>query len=77
VNYGSGFLDVNGPQHLPPHTSADVSLGKAFGERWSAGFSALNLTNSRYLLGRESAFAGTHYNNPREFIGQVRYRFHF
>jgi hypothetical protein len=77
VNYGSGFLKYNGPEHLPPHTTADFALGKSIGERWSVGFTALNISNSRYLLGLESAFAGTHFNEPRQFIGQLRYRFHF
>jgi hypothetical protein len=77
VNFGSGFLDGDGPQHLPSHTSADIALGKSLGDRLAITFSALNVTNSRYLFGRDSSFAGTHYNEPRQFIGSVRYRFHF
>ncbi len=77
VNFGSGFLDLNGPQHLPEHTTADISLGKSWRESWTFAFTALNMTNTRYLLGRDSAFAGTHYNDPREFIGRVTYRFHY
>jgi hypothetical protein len=38
---------------------------------------ALNIANTRYLLGHDSAFAGTHFNNPREITAQIRYRFHF
>ena len=52
-------------------------MGKDFGTRWSFTFTALNIADARYLLGRDSAFAGTHYNDPRQFIGQMRYRFHF
>jgi outer membrane receptor protein involved in Fe transport len=77
INYGSGFLDLNGPQHLPPHTTADFSIGKGWHEDWTFGFTVLNIANSRYLLGRDSAFAGTHYNDPREVMGQVSYRFHY
>ena len=77
VNFGSGFLDGDGPQHLPNHTSADIALGKSFGDHLSVTVSALNVTNSRYLFGRASSFAGTHYNEPRQFIGSVRYRFRF
>ncbi|MBZ5674758.1 MAG: TonB-dependent receptor [Acidobacteriia bacterium] len=77
INYGSGFLDLNGPQHLPPHTTADFSLGKSWREDWTFGFTVLNIANSRYLLGRDSAFAGTHYNDPRQVMGQVTYRFHY
>jgi outer membrane receptor protein involved in Fe transport len=76
VNYGSGFLDVNGPEHLPPHTTGDFSIGKTIGQ-WNMNFTALNVSNSRYLLGRDSAFAGTHFNDPRQFMVQVKYRFHF
>ncbi|HVZ61916.1 MAG TPA: TonB-dependent receptor, partial [Terriglobales bacterium] len=74
---GSGFLDGNGPTHLPKHASLDISLGKSIGESVTVGFSALNVSNARFLLGRESAFAGTHYNDPRQIIGQLRYHFHF
>jgi hypothetical protein len=77
LSFGSGFLDGDGPQHLPSHSAVDFALGKSFGDRLSVTFSALNVTNSRYLFGRDSSFAGTHYNEPRQFIGSVRYRFHF
>jgi outer membrane receptor protein involved in Fe transport len=73
---GSGFLDGDGPQHLPAHTSLDIAVGKSLRENLSATFSALNITNNRYLLGRASSFAGTHYNDPRQFTVQFRYRFH-
>jgi hypothetical protein len=73
---GSGFLDGNGPTHLPSHATLDLAIGRSFGEHLSATFTALNVTGSRFLLGRDNAFAGTHYNDPRQFIGQIRYRFH-
>jgi outer membrane receptor protein involved in Fe transport len=72
---GSGFLDADGPQHLPKHASLDVSFGKPIGESLSINVAALNVTNTRYLLGRASSFAGTHYNDPRQFTVQLRYRF--
>jgi hypothetical protein len=80
VVYGSGFVDGDGlvvPSHLPSHYSLDISAGKSFGERLSVTFSMLNSTNGRFLLGRDSSFAGTHYNNPREIMGSVHYHFHF
>lgn len=77
VNYGSGFLDGDGPAHLPPHTTVDLSLGKSFGENWSARFTATNLGNNHYLLDNSNTFGGTHYVNPREFAFQLKYRFHF
>jgi len=53
-----------------------LSIGKLIGENLSISVAALNLTNTRYLLGRASSFAGTHYNDPRQFTVQLRYRFH-
>jgi hypothetical protein len=77
LNYGSGFLEREGPQHLPPHTTFDLSLGKSFGERWSIRLTGLNLSSHRYLLDNSNTFGGTHYVNPREISLQLKYRFHF
>lgn len=75
--YGSGFLNGNGPAHLPSYRTVDLSLGKAFGESWSAKVSALNLTNKRYFIDLSNTFGGSHFANPREISLQVRYRFHY
>ncbi len=75
VVYGSGVLKADGPDHLPQHTTADASLGKSVGERMELTFTVLNVSNSRYPFSVNNSFAGTHLNNPREIIGQVRYRF--
>ena len=77
VVHGSGFLKIDGPAHLPQHVTGDFEVGKSIRERWSAQLTVLNLSNSRYLLGLDSSFGGTHYNDPREIIASVRYRFHF
>jgi outer membrane receptor protein involved in Fe transport len=77
VNYGSGFLNGDGPAHLPQHATLDLSLGKSLGERWSVSFSALNVTGSEFMLDNSNTFGGTHWNEPRQFTGQMRYRFHF
>jgi outer membrane receptor protein involved in Fe transport len=77
LNYGSGFLDGEGPQHLPPHTTFDLSLGKSFGENWNVRVTGLNLANHHYLLDNSNTFGGTHFYNPREISVQVKYRFHF
>jgi len=69
VNYGSGFLNGDGPDHLPPHTTLSIALGKSFGGKLSLQFSALNLGNSHFLLDNSNTFGGTHFNNPRQFIG--------
>jgi len=77
VEFGSGFVNGNGPAHLPPHTTADLSLGRDFGENWSFSVNATNLLNSRYLLDTSNTFGGTHYVNPRQIALEVRYRFHY
>ncbi|HWX94394.1 MAG TPA: TonB-dependent receptor [Terriglobales bacterium] len=77
VNYGSGFLDGDGPGHLPSHTTVDLSLGKSFGENWSLRLSALNVGNNHYVLDNSNTFGGSHFTNPRELAFQVKYRFHF
>jgi len=77
LNYGSGFLDGDGPAHLPSHTTFDLSLGRSFGENVSVQASAINISNSRYLLDNSNTFGGTHFNEPRQFIVQLRYRFHY
>jgi outer membrane cobalamin receptor len=77
ATYGSGFVDGEGPEHLPSHQSFDLSLGKSFGENWDVRLTGLNLSNHRYLLDNSNTFGGTHYVNPREISVQVKYRFHF
>src|SRR5262245_44576123 len=59
---GSGFLDAAGRQPVHAQGMLDIAFGKSVGENLSATVSALNITNSRFLLGRESSFGGTHYN---------------
>ena len=77
VNYGSGFVDGDGPVHLPSHTTYDLSLGKAFGESWSVRLTGTNLGNHHYLLDNSNTFGGTHFANPREISVQVKYRFRY
>ncbi len=75
--FGSGFLNGDGPAHLPPHSTFDLSLGKSFGESWSFSLNAVNVANTRYLLDTSNTFGGTHYINPRQIYAELRYRFHF
>jgi hypothetical protein len=75
--YGSGFLNGDGPQHLPDHTEFSLSIGKSFGERFSVNFTAQNIADSRYQLDNSNTFGGTHWNYPRQISGGIRYRFHF
>jgi len=84
VYYGSGFS--NGYQappspysaaYLPSHTTADLSLGKDFGRRYTLSLNALNVGNTRVLLDNSLTFGGFHYNDPRQLYAELRYRFKF
>jgi outer membrane receptor protein involved in Fe transport len=78
--YASGFSngDPTIPgDHLQPHTTFDLMLGKSFGENVSVSLQAMNIANRRVLLDNSFTFGGTHYLNPRELVVQFRYRFHY
>ena len=77
VYYGSGFTDAGGPAHLPGHTTVNLSLGKSFGQKVSLAVTALNVANSHLLIDNSLTFGGTHFNNPREVYGELRYHFHY
>jgi outer membrane receptor protein involved in Fe transport len=77
ANYGSGFLDGDGPAHLPAHTTFDLAIGRSFGEKLSLRLTGLNLANHRYLLDNSNTFGGTHFVNPREISLELKYRFRF
>jgi outer membrane cobalamin receptor len=80
IYYASGFTNGNPTvpgDHLQPHTTFDLSLGKSFGEKFSVNVQALNVANRRVLLDNSFTFGGTHYLNPRELYAQVRYHFHY
>jgi len=77
VNYGSGFLDGDGPGHLPSHITYDLSVGRNFGESWTVRLTGLNLANHRYMLDNSNTFGGTHFANPREISVQVKFRFRY
>jgi hypothetical protein len=77
VRYGSGFLAGDGPDHLPGHTTFDVSFGKGFGEYWLVALQTVNVTNRRFLLDSANTFGGTHFAEPRQIYVELRYRFHY
>ena len=83
VYYGSGFTNgqFNPPAvpnlYLPGHTTVDISLGKSFGERFSASLNALNVANRHLLTDNSVTFGGFHWNDPREIYAELRYRFHY
>jgi hypothetical protein len=80
--YGSGFTNAFPGQpypgdYLPGHTTFDVTLGKDFGERFSASVNAINAASRRVELDNSVTFGGFHWNNPREVYVELRYRFHY
>jgi hypothetical protein len=82
VYYGSGFSNAfpDAPypgDHLPQHTTFDLSIGKDFSEQFSASLHALNVANRRVDLDNSQTFGGFHWNNPREIYAELRYRFHY
>ena len=82
IYYGSGFSNAFPGQpypgaYLPGHTTFDLSLGKDFGERFSASLNAINVANRRVELDNSVTFGGFHWNNPREIYVELRYRFHY
>jgi len=85
VYYGSGFTNGlagsgKGPyqgNNLPVHITFDASAGHALGERWKFAVNVVNVTNHRVLLDNSVTIGGFHYNDPRLFSAELRYRFHF
>jgi hypothetical protein len=82
VYYGSGFTNAFPGEpypgtYLPGHTTFDLTVGKSFGEKLSASVSGLNVANRRVELDNSVTFGGFHWNNPREVVVELRYRFHF
>ncbi len=77
IRYGSGFLDGDGPNHLPGHTTFDASFGRAFGEYWLVALQAVNVSNRRFLLDSANTFGGTHFAEPRQIYVEFRHRFHY
>ncbi len=85
VYYGSGFSNgLDGASgwpyqgdYLPGHTTFDLSLGKDFGERFTASVTALNVANRRVIYDSSLTFGGFHWDLPREVYVELRYRFHY
>ena len=82
IYYGSGFSNAfpGAPypgNYLPQHTTFDLSLGKEFGERFTASITALNVANRRVEYDNSLTFGGYHWDNPREIFVELRYRFRY
>jgi outer membrane receptor protein involved in Fe transport len=77
VYAGSGFLNGDGPAHLPAYATVDLALGRSFGENWSAKITATNIADKRYFVDLSNTFGGSHVSDPRMVALQVRYKFHY
>ena len=82
IYYGSGFSNGSPGNpfpgdHLPQHTTVDLSLGKSFREKYSVSLTALNISNRHLLIDNSVTFGGFHYNDPREIYVEFRYKFHY
>jgi TonB dependent receptor/Carboxypeptidase regulatory-like domain/TonB-dependent Receptor Plug Domain len=76
-SYGSGFLNGDGPDHLPSYGTVDFALGKSFGESWAVKLTGTNLANLHYFVDFSNTFGGSHFGEPRMISAQLRYRFHY
>jgi outer membrane receptor protein involved in Fe transport len=77
VSYGSGFLNGNGPDHLPAYSTLDLAMGKSFGEKWAVKLTGTNLANKHYFVDLSNTFGGSHFGEPRMISAQLQYRFHY
>jgi hypothetical protein len=75
ANYGSGFLNGDGPQHLPRYTTFDFAIGKSLCEYLSVKLTTMNLGNERHFIDLSNTFGGSHVNEPRMVTIQLRYSF--
>jgi outer membrane receptor protein involved in Fe transport len=74
---GSGFLNGDGPDHLPSYATVDLAIGHSFGDNWSAKITATNIADKRYFVDLSNTFGGSHVSDPRMVALQVRYKFHY
>jgi hypothetical protein len=64
--FGSGFLNGDGPSHLPPRWTSDLAPGKQIHEDRTISASAVNIASTLYLLDTSNAFGGQHFIGPRQ-----------
>lgn len=77
VYYGSGFVDGDGPGHLPGHAQLDVNVGDRLTSNLTLSLTALNVFNESVLIDNSETFGGTHWSRPREVYVAMRFRFHY
>jgi len=75
VTFGSGFANGDAPpSHLPAHAELDLALGKQVSERLQLSVSVLNALNTHLLTDNSLTFGGTHFNAPRQFLVEARWK---
>ncbi|HWG38467.1 MAG TPA: TonB-dependent receptor [Terriglobales bacterium] len=75
VTFGSGFANGDAPpSHLPAHAELDLALGKQVNERLQLTASVLNALNTHLLTDNSLTFGGTHFNAPRQFLLEARWK---
>jgi hypothetical protein len=77
LEYGSGFLEGDGPAHKPAHAVVNLQATHTINSDWTIVATALNVGNHRFLIDDSNTFGGTHFNLPRQFSAGVRYRFKY
>ena len=77
ANYGSGFVNGNGPAHLPANSIWNLAAGKNWTDSLATSLNVTNLTNASYLLDNSNTFGGTHWQLPRQFYFELRWRLHY
>ena len=75
IQYGSGFIEDEGPGHLPSHSTGDVSAGVTLTKHLEAALDVQNVTNNVYLINLSSEFNGTHWARPRYAAARLRVSF--
>ena len=69
ANYGSGFVDGEGPEHLPSHTTFDLSVGKSFGENWNVRLSGAQSIQPPLPAGQQQHFRRHALRQPPRNLG--------
>jgi hypothetical protein len=72
--------DDHNPQRVAPRSLFDLTVGqdnlfKGDRYRWSARFTAINLSNKTALYNYLSTFSGTHYVTPRALTAEIGFHF--
>ena len=68
------YIDKGEMKSVPKVTEGDVIIVYAHWYDWKT---VLNVLNKRFPFDVNNSFAGNHFNNPREIIASLHYKFHY